>query len=68
MNDVLDNFISLIIRMNPILIFIILIICIWLLFYIKNKMEDFFSYFKTFVIELKKLNDNLNKDERNDKL
>jgi hypothetical protein len=68
MNNVLDNFVSLVIRMNPILIFIILIICIWLLLYIKNKMDDFFSYLKIFAIELRKLNDNMNKDEKNDKL
>lgn len=68
MNDVLNNFISLVNRMNPVLIFIVLIICIWLLLYIKNKIDDFFSYLKTLTVQLKRLNDNMNKDEKNDKL
>lgn len=68
MNDVLNNFISLVNRMNPVLIFIVLIICIWLLLYIKNKIDDFFSYLKILTVQLKRLNDNMNKDEKNDKL
>ena len=65
MENVFDNLVIMISRVNPILVFVLLLVAIGMLLYIKKHLDGFFYSIKMTAIQLKKLNENLKRISEN---